>query len=142
MFKYLLLATLLGGAYAEGLTQEEELYIVAGILGGVCLLLTIASIYNTLTIISLQSKVAVLQATGSAVTKVVSEAVADQRRDVTPPLREPYGGGPAREEHNRRQDRSEDNFRRQPTRDNFRMERPAPPPRPINRQESRTSGYY
>ncbi|KAG7163925.1 hypothetical protein Hamer_G020841 [Homarus americanus] len=120
MFKYLLLATLLGGAYAEGLTQEEELYIVAGILGGVCLLLTIASIYNTLTIISLQSKVAVLQATGSAVTKVVSEAVADQRRDVTPPLRmnndyykdDRYYGGPA------------------------------PPPRPINRQESRTSGYY
>ncbi|KAK7070856.1 hypothetical protein SK128_002671, partial [Halocaridina rubra] len=76
MLKYLLLlACLLGGAMAAAIEIETELYIVAGILGGTCLLLTIAAIYNSVNIIGLQSKVAILEAAGTATVKALVDTV-------------------------------------------------------------------
>ncbi|XP_069956991.1 uncharacterized protein [Cherax quadricarinatus] len=166
MLRYIVLATLVGSACAATLTLDQELYVVAGILGGVCLLLTIAAIYNTVTIISIQSNLRILRAKTAAALPVIipqpeeislsgpggdlEEAPRQHgghfedtedlpRRHVS---RNPYG---ARDEFNRRPP---------PQRENYKMERisndyyrdsryggPAPPPRPL-RQDTRNSGYY
>lgn len=114
MIKYLflLLACLTGGTLAasdEGITIETQLYIVAGILGGACLLLTIACIYNSVTIINLQSKVAVLQAAGTATVKAV--ATAAENSPMT--SKDPYS---ARDDPYRRQDSRGYRMERQPSR--------------------------
>ncbi|XP_069956993.1 uncharacterized protein [Cherax quadricarinatus] len=136
MLRYIVLATLVGSACAATLTLDQELYVVAGILGGVCLLLTIAAIYNTVTIISIQSNLRILRAKTAAALPVIIP----QPEEIS--LRNPYG---ARDEFNRRPP---------PQRENYKMERisndyyrdsryggPAPPPRPL-RQDTRNSGYY
>ncbi|XP_066937960.1 uncharacterized protein [Macrobrachium rosenbergii] len=128
MIKYLflLLACLTGGTLAasdEGITIETQLYIVAGILGGACLLLTIACIYNSVTIINLQSKVAVLQAAGAATVKAVATAAEnspttskkfpDYEANGLPGDRDPYS---ARDDPYRRQDSRGYRMERQPSR--------------------------
>ncbi|XP_042879650.1 uncharacterized protein LOC122258035 isoform X2 [Penaeus japonicus] len=150
MLKFLFFAALLGSALAEGVTQQDEIYIVAGVLGGVCLLLTIACIYNTITIIGLQSKVAVLQAAGTAAVKAVTEAPPPRgeapRRD--PSRDKPYYTEPKGRDDFSRNTRPEDPYRRPPSRENYRMdrmdrpERPAAPSRPHRSDDHRAAGYY
>ncbi|XP_068221527.1 uncharacterized protein [Palaemon carinicauda] len=112
MIKYfLLLACLTGGTLAQdgGIDTQTQLYIVAGILGGACLLLTIASIYNSVTIIGLQSKLAVLQAAGSATVKAISNVAEN-----TPKMpKDPYAA-------------RNDPYRRPEPRGDYRMERMNP----------------
>ncbi|XP_042879649.1 uncharacterized protein LOC122258035 isoform X1 [Penaeus japonicus] len=169
MLKFLFFAALLGSALAEGVTQQDEIYIVAGVLGGVCLLLTIACIYNTITIIGLQSKVAVLQAAGTAAVKAVTEAPPPRgeapRRD--PSRDKPYYTEPKGRDDFSRNTRPEDPYRRPPSRENYRMDRmdrperymgrnsyydayyssgnnggPAAPSRPHRSDDHRAAGYY
>ncbi|XP_069183845.1 uncharacterized protein [Procambarus clarkii] len=139
MLKYVLLATLVGSACAGDLTVDQELYIVAGVLGAVCLFLTIVSIYNTVTIMSLQSKLRILKA------KALPAIGGFPLQNEEFARRDPYSSAPA----------VRDDPSRRPPRDNYRMNRitndyylgsrfsggPAPPPRP-HRQESRSSAYY
>nr|XP_045594073.1 uncharacterized protein LOC123755434 isoform X1 [Procambarus clarkii] len=161
MLKYVLLATLVGSACAGDLTVDQELYIVAGVLGAVCLFLTIVSIYNTVTIMSLQSKLRILKAKAlPAIGGFPLQNEEFPRREQpdhhgspyeidddprSRPTRDPYSSAPA----------VRDDPSRRPPRDNYRMNRitndyylgsrfsggPAPPPRP-HRQESRSSAYY
>ncbi|CAL4112089.1 unnamed protein product [Meganyctiphanes norvegica] len=65
MFKYLCFALLLTQVYAEevDLNPQNQIYIISGILGGVCLILTIISIINTLNLISLKSELKKLKVT-------------------------------------------------------------------------------
>lgn len=125
MIKYLflLLACLTGGTLAAtgDIDTQTQLYIVAGILGGACLLLTIASIYNSVTIIGLQSKIAVLQAAGAATVKAVSNVVENSPK--TP--KDPYS--------------RDDPYRRQDSR-GYRMERQ--PSRGYQDDRRPPSGYY
>ncbi|XP_069996960.1 uncharacterized protein [Penaeus vannamei] len=153
--------------YEESISMQDEIYIVAGVLGGVCLLLTVACIFNTITIIGLQSKVALLQAAGTAAAKAVTETHPPRseapRRET--PRDNPYYPEPkGRDDFNRRQD---DPYRRPPSRENYRMERmdrgerymdrnnyhdvyysngknsrPAAPPRPHHSNDHRAAGYY
>lgn len=113
---------------ASSIDVQTELYIVAGILGGACLLLTIAAIYNSVTIISLQTKVAVLQAAGTAAVKAVSDAV---ERSPTPMAGDPYEQRHARE----------DPYRRQDSRNSYNMDR-QPPSRPHQDDRRPPAGYY
>ncbi|XP_064103512.1 uncharacterized protein LOC135213524 isoform X3 [Macrobrachium nipponense] len=139
MIKYLflLLACLTGGTLAAtgDIDTQTQLYIVAGILGGACLLLTIASIYNSVTIIGLQSKIAVLQAAGAATVKAVSNVVENSPRTPKkfPDHEAPHTSGD-RDPYSR-----DDPYRRQDSR-GYRMERQ--PSRGYQDDRRPPSGYY
>lgn len=126
----LLIAAVLtsGVAAADGIREQDQIYIVSGVLGGVCLLLSIAVIYNAMTIIKLQTRLTVLQAANTASNKTVVEA---------PRAQQPVPRG---DELNRFQ--SEEHYRPQPPRENYRMDRPVPPPRPQRAGPSSRDNYY
>ncbi|XP_037778394.1 uncharacterized protein LOC119575077 isoform X2 [Penaeus monodon] len=136
--------------FEEGITQQQEIYIVAGVLGGVCLLLTVACIFNTITIIGLQSKVALLQAAGTAAAKAVTETKPPRseapRRE--PPRDNPYYSETKGRDDFNRASRQDDPYRRPASRENYRMERmdrgerPMAPPRPHRSDDHRSAGYY
>ncbi|XP_063603828.1 uncharacterized protein LOC134779607 isoform X1 [Penaeus indicus] len=169
MLKLIFFAALIGNALAEGITQQQEIYIVAGVLGGVCLLLTVACIFNTITILGLQSKVALLQAAGTAAVKAVTETQPPRseapRRE--PPRDNSYYPEPKGRDDFNRTNRQDDPYRRPPSRENYRMERmdraerytdrnnyhdvyystgnngrPGAPPRPHRSDDHRAAGYY
>ncbi|XP_068221526.1 uncharacterized protein [Palaemon carinicauda] len=127
MIKYfLLLACLTGGTLAQdgGIDTQTQLYIVAGILGGACLLLTIASIYNSVTIIGLQSKLAVLQAAGSATVKAISNVAEN-----TPKMPKKFQDPEASDNYPQNRDpyaARNDPYRRPEPRGDYRMERMNP----------------
>ncbi|XP_045123304.1 uncharacterized protein LOC123511455 isoform X2 [Portunus trituberculatus] len=141
-----LVAVVLSGSVtaADGIKEQDQIYIVSGVLGGVCLLLTIAAIYNAMTIIKLQTKLTVLQAANAASNKTIVEA---------PRTQQPMPRG---EELNRYQ--QEEHFRAPPPRENYRMDRfnpenyfetnhyvhggPVPPPRPQRVGPSARDNYY
>merc|ERR1712055_650809 len=74
----LVLLVLLSGpvsaADEEGLDTQTQLYIISGVLGGVALILTIVSVYITLTLIGVQSEVKKLKAAAS---KAAAEPVTE-----------------------------------------------------------------
>ncbi|KAK8401441.1 hypothetical protein O3P69_002899 [Scylla paramamosain] len=132
---FLVAVVLTGGVTAtDGITEQDQIYIVSGVLGGVCLLLTIAAIYNAMTIIKLQTKLTVLQATNAASSKTIAEA---------PRTQQPMPRG---EDLNRFQ--QEEPLRAGPLRDSYPMNswclhvRPVPPPRPQRVGPSARDNYY
>ncbi|CAL4089581.1 unnamed protein product [Meganyctiphanes norvegica] len=68
--KALVLALVLAGVSAaddgKSPTLQDQLYIISGVLGGVALILTIVSIYVTLSLIGVQSEVKKLKAAAGA----------------------------------------------------------------------------
>lgn len=126
---YLVAVLLIGGVAADTISEQDQIYVISGVFGGVCLLLTIAAIINTVNVIRLQSKVAVLQAATTASAKAVA---GPQSRSQQPP--------PRPEELNRYP--QEDPYRAAPPRESYRMERPAPPPRPQRMGPPPRDNYY
>ncbi|XP_071547854.1 uncharacterized protein [Panulirus ornatus] len=159
MLKYILFASLAGSACAAGdIDISTQLYVVAGVLGGVCLILSIASIVHSVLIVSLQGKVTVLRRSltaSSAMAGVDAEVGPPPRlRDDNPIKRDMRYAYEGKDEY-RRNDGPADHYRR--PQDGYRMERftgdpyhndrhysggPVPPPRPTHRQDTRTNGYY
>ncbi|XP_050736281.1 uncharacterized protein LOC127008357 isoform X2 [Eriocheir sinensis] len=172
MLKSLALVVVLlagGVTAADGVAEQDQIYIVAGVLGGVCLLLTIATIFTTLAITKLQTQVAVLQAGSSRPAPHDNRDISqpDLHQKPPPQMGLPRSEGlpridrPARSEGVTRYNsgQPEDPYRAPPReRENIRMQGfnpthyydnmgyemsgPAPPPRPYRGPAAARDNYY